>query len=132
MAEVLAPLRPELDIMPSPVPEQPGLLMRDPYRYSDALIIIPPVLAQTLVLFDGEHTDLDLQALLTRATGDIVRAADIAREFIKALEGSGFLQSPQFFDLCDRKRREFAEAEIREPAHAGSGYPDDGIHRAHR
>ena len=125
MAEVLAPLRRELDIMPSPAHEQPGLLMRDPYRYSDAVIIIPPVLAQTLALFDGEHTDLDLKALLTRVTGDIIRAADIARDLIKTLEESGFLQSPRFFDLCDRKRREFAEAEIREPAHAGSGYPDD-------
>jgi AmmeMemoRadiSam system protein B len=125
MAEVLAPLRPELDIMPSPAPEQPGLLMRDPYRYSDAVIIVPPLLAQTLVLFDGEHTDADLKVLLTRATGDIVRAADIARDLIKVLEESGFLQSNRFFDVCDRKRREFAEAEIREPAHAGSGYPDD-------
>ena len=125
MAEVLAPLRPELDIMPSPAPEQPGLLMRDPYRYSDAMIIVPPVLAQTLVLFDGEHTDADLKVLLTRVTGDILRAADIARDFIQALEESGFLQSPRFFDLCDRKRREFAEADIREPAHAGSGYPEN-------
>ena len=91
MAEVLAPLRPELDIMPSPAPEQPGLLMRDPYRYSDAVIIVPPVLAQTLVLFDGEHTDVDLKVLLTRVTGDILRAADIARDFIQALEESGFL-----------------------------------------
>ena len=125
MAEVLAPLRPELNIMPSPVPEQPGLLMRDPYRYSDAVIIVPLGLAQTLVLFDGEHTDADLKVLLTRATGDIIRAADIARDLIKVLEESGFLQSHRFFDLCDRKRREFAEAEIRDPAHAGSGYPDD-------
>ena len=125
MAEVLAPLRHELDIMPSPMPEQPGLLMRDPYRYSDAVIIVPPLLAQTLVLFDGEHTDADLKVLLTRVTGDIIRAADIARDFIKALEESGFLQSPRFFDLCGRKRREFAAAETREAAHSGNGYPDN-------
>ena len=35
MAAPLPRLRADLDIMPSPLPEQPGLIIRDPFRYSD-------------------------------------------------------------------------------------------------
>lgn len=123
MPEPLAPLRRELDIIPSPAPEQPGLLMRDPFRYTDAMIVVPPLLAQALVLFDNEHTELDLKAFLTRITGNVLRSAEIAEQFIHALEENGFLESPRFYEMRDRKRREFAEAEIRTPAHAGIAYP---------
>ena len=66
MPEPLARLRRELDIMPSPVPEQPGLLMRDPFGYTEAVIIVPPLPARTLGLFDGEHTEADLKAAFVR------------------------------------------------------------------
>ena len=56
--------------MPSPVPEKPGLLMRDPYQYTDAVLILPPLLARMLMLFDGEHDEGDLRAALTEATGE--------------------------------------------------------------
>ena len=124
MPEPLAPLRRELDIMPSPVPEQPGLLLRDPFRYAEAVIIVPPLPAQTLALFDGEHTETDLKATFTRLTGDILKSADAARHLAASLDEHGFLESPAFYELKERKQREFARAEVRAPAHAGTGYPD--------
>ena len=36
MARLLPPLRQNLDLMPSPVRDRPGLLIRDPFRYADA------------------------------------------------------------------------------------------------
>jgi AmmeMemoRadiSam system protein B len=122
MAEPLPRLRRELDIMPSPLAEQPGVLIRDPFQYSDAIIIVPPVLAQGLMLFDGQHTDLDLQALLTQATGDL-SAGQASRDLTEALSQSGFLDSEEFHEMRDRKQRQFAEAPQRRPAHAGSAYP---------
>ena len=122
MAQPLHSLRRELDIMPSPVPDRPGLLIRDPFQYTDAVLIIPPLLAQTLVLFDGEHTDLDLRALLTQITGEL-ETSDVVRNLIQALDHNGFLQSEPFFEMRDRKQRAFAAAELRLPAHAESGYP---------
>jgi hypothetical protein len=122
MAQPLGRLRRELDIMPSPVPERPGILIRDPFRYSEAVLIIPPVLAQALVLFDGDRTELDLRALLTRITGDL-QTSEVARHLVEALDQSGFLESERFYEMRDRKQREFAEAESRPPAHAESGYP---------
>lgn len=122
MAQPLHSLRRELDIMPSPVPDRPGILIRDPFQFSDAIVIIPPLLTQALMLFDGEHTDLDLRALLTRLTGEI-ETSEVAQHLIQALDQSGFLESERFFQMRDRKQRAFAEAELRLPAHAESGYP---------
>jgi AmmeMemoRadiSam system protein B len=127
MAHPLPRLRRELDIMPSPLPEQPGLLIRDPFHYTDAVVIVPPVLAQGLMFFDGQQTDLDLQTHLTRLTGDL-SAGEAAREFVKALRQSGFLDCEVFHEMRDRKQREFAAAPERSPAHAGSAYPHAAEH----
>ena len=48
MASPLARLRADLDVMPSPLPEQPGLILRDPFRYSTVTLVIPPLLARCL------------------------------------------------------------------------------------
>ena len=122
MAQPLAPLRPELDIMPSPVPDQPGLLIRDPFHYSDSTIIVPPLLAKGLVFFDGEHSDLDLKEFLTRASGDL-RVMEAARNLIDTMTECGFLDSKEFHEMRDQKQRQFAEAVVRQPAHAGTAYP---------
>ena len=57
--------------MPSPSPEHPGLFIRDPYQFTDAMLMIPPPLVECLHCFDGEHTELDLRAALVRITGDL-------------------------------------------------------------
>jgi AmmeMemoRadiSam system protein B len=124
MAQTLHSLRRELDIMPSPVPDRPGILIRDPFQYSDAIVIIPPLLTQALALFDGQHTELDLRALLTRLTGEL-QTSEVVRNLIQALDQNGFLESPRFFEMRDRKQRAFAESELRLPAHAASGYPSE-------
>jgi hypothetical protein len=56
--------------MPSPVADRSGLLIRDPYRYSDVTLIIPPLLLQAMQCFDGRQTDVDLKATLVRLTGE--------------------------------------------------------------
>jgi len=49
----LAALRPSLDLLPSPLAERPGLLVRDPFRYAEALIVIPSPLVPCLAFFNG-------------------------------------------------------------------------------
>ena len=53
LSPVLAPLRRDLDFLPSSVPEHPGLVIRDSFQYSNAILIIPPPLVQILDVFDG-------------------------------------------------------------------------------
>ena len=110
--------------MPSPAPDHPGLFIRDPYRFSDAMLIVPPVLVELLQFFDGSKSELDLHAALVRLTGDLGSGA-VARHLIQTLSDAGFLQDDKFHDLERGRRAEFAARSIREPAHAGSAYPAD-------
>ena len=124
MPALLARLRGDLDIMPSPVDDRPGLLLRDSLHYSDAVLIVPPELIQCLTCFDGEKTERDLHEMLYRMSGDL-RAGELGDQLGAALASSGFLEDETFAQLRDARHREFAEAPARLPAHAGSGYPDD-------
>jgi hypothetical protein len=110
--------------MPSPVEDRPGLLIRDSLGYSDAVLIIPPVLVQTLACFDGEQTQLDLRAALVEATGEL-QVSEIEQQLIEALTTSGFLVDEVFARLKEQSEREFAEAPVRLPSHAGSAYPNE-------
>ena len=88
--------------MPSPVADRPGLLIRDPYHYSDLTLIIPPVLVQCLQCFDGEQTKLDVKALLARITGE-VEVSDLAAHLIDTLNRSGFLENEAFERVKDTR-----------------------------
>lgn len=124
MARTLPRLRADLDFMPSPLPDRPGLLIRDPYHYSDATLIIPPPLVECLRYFDGERSELDLRAHLVRLTGD-VRVSELEQHLIRTLSEAGFLDDEVYHRLREERRRQFAEAPLREPAHAGSAYPEE-------
>jgi AmmeMemoRadiSam system protein B len=111
-----------LDFVPSPAPDHPGLFIRDPYKFSDAMLIIPPVLIQCLQCFDGQQTDLDLRAMLVQLTGDF-EVGEIQQHLIETLSNAGFLEDESFARMEEERRREFRELAVRPPAHAGSGYP---------
>jgi len=113
-----------LDFMPSPSPEDPGLFIRDPYRFSDAMLIVPPPLVECLECFDGGHSDLDLRAALVRITGRL-ETEEIARRLAETLSRAGFLEDETFAGMREEKRRAFAEKPVRDPSHAGSAYPED-------
>jgi len=121
---MLARLRPTLDFMPSPVPDKPGLLIRDPFYFSDATLIIPPVLVESLTYFDGAHSSLDLREHLVRLTGDL-DVSGLEQHLIDTLSDAGFLEDENFFRRKEEAERAFAGAATREPAHAGTGYPEN-------
>lgn len=119
---MLPRLRTSLDFIPSPIEDKPGLLIRDPFQYSDATLIIPPALVGFLEYYDGQHSALDLRAELVRATGD-VQTGEFERQLSEALSQAGFLEDETFERLRDGAERAFAEAPARQAAHAGGGYP---------
>jgi len=121
---ILPRLRTNLDFMPSPVEDRPGLLIRDTFHYSDTTLIIPPLLVHGLEFFDGVRTDLDLHAELTRLTGQL-DMGEAARHLAEALRKAGFLEDETYAEMKAKRQREFAESPVREPAHAGSAYPDE-------
>jgi AmmeMemoRadiSam system protein B len=120
----LAALRRSLDLMPSPVAEQPGLLLRDPFGYTSQVLIIPPPLVPLLRLFDGEHRERDLAAALYRETGD-ASAPEFAHRLAETLGGNGFLENDELSRRREERHRAFAQAGRREPLLAGEAYPQD-------
>src|ERR1700733_12472034 len=121
---MLARLRRTLDFFPSPVPDRPGLVIRDPFHFSDATLIIPPSLVPALEFFDGERSIADLREYLVRVTGDL-DVGGLMQHLEQALSSAGFLEDPNFERLREEAMRAFAEAPVREAAHSGSGYPAD-------
>lgn len=126
MSQVVPPLRRGLDIVPSADSQRPGLLIRDAMQYTESILYLPPLWALALRCLDGQHTELDLQALLTHATGSLVFGEDI-QEFLGVLREQGFLETEEFHHLERRKRNEFAQAPERLPIHAGMAYPGSAI-----
>src|ERR1019366_7689923 len=113
-----------LDFMPSPSPEHPGLFIRDPYRFSDAMLVIPPPLVECLECFDGLQTELDLRAALVSMTGEL-EVGQLGQHLVETLSAAGFLEDAQYAEMQQARKREFAQAAVREPTHAGSAYPLD-------
>ncbi|MBI4905830.1 MAG: AmmeMemoRadiSam system protein B [Acidobacteria bacterium] len=120
---VLPRLRMDLDFMPSPVADRPGLLIRDPLQYSDITMIIPPPLVACLEFFDGEKTANDLRTALFEITGDL-RVGELEEHLIESLRDSGFLEDETYVGIRAEREKEFADAPERDPSHAGSAYPD--------
>ncbi len=113
-----------LDFLPSPVEDRPGLLIRDGLGYTDVSVIIPPPLVGCLPLFDGEGTDLDLRQMLVRITGEL-QVGDLESNLIDSLSRAGFLEDGVYDGLRQARHREFAESPVRRAAHAGAAYPGD-------
>jgi hypothetical protein len=99
-------------------------LIRDFFRYSDAMLIIPPLLLPGLQFFNGTRTDLDLQAELTRLSGSC-ETSSAAGNLIEALSVAGFLEDEAYAKLRDRGHLAFAESPVRKAALAGSAYPEE-------
>jgi AmmeMemoRadiSam system protein B len=118
----LPSLRFDLDFTPTP----DGLLIRDPFRYSDAMLLIPPMLVEGVALFDGEHTDLDLREFLVRLTGEL-EVSELQEHLTGTLASAGFLNDETYGGMKQARLREFAAAGERTPAHAGSAYPAEPL-----
>jgi AmmeMemoRadiSam system protein B len=108
--------------MPSPAPDRPGLLVRDPYRFAEAMLIIPSALVPCLAFFNGQYERAQVVEALVRLGGD-VRIGEVIDHLLGTLSEAGFLEDDVFAGLKDQRTRAFAEAFARQPAHAGTAYP---------
>ncbi len=111
-------------MFPSPLPERPGLLIRDPYCYTDDILIIPPLLVAALNFLDGESTMFDAVSYVSKLAGQIV-PSDFIQPMVDVLQRNGFLETEEFERMRAARHAEFAAAPARLPVHSGSGYPDE-------
>ena len=122
MAETLAALRRNLEMVPSPLPDRPGLLLRDPFRYSEVVLVIPPPVVPCLAFFNGRYAEGQVREALMGLTGD-PRVGEFVAQLCATLSGAGFLEDDTFERMRDLRHREFAGAPRRVAVHAGSAYP---------
>ena len=115
----------DLDFMPSPVEDRPGLLIRDPFHYSDVTLIIPPPLVPLLSMMDGEQTEDEMRRVLLDMTQDL-RIGEVQDHLLEALGQAGFVEGEVFEEMRAARESAFAAEEVRLPAHAGGAYPEDG------
>jgi MEMO1 family protein len=121
--ENLPRLRYNLDFMPSSDPARPGLVIRDPYHYSDSVLVVPSILIPTLDCFDGMQTELDLRSELVRLTGQI-QVGEIERNLFGSLDEAGFLENENYRRMRASRESDFAAQPLREAIFAGASYPE--------
>ena len=100
------------------------MLLRDPLRYTEDVVIVPPPLLPFLRFFDGHHDEGDLAAALFRATGQL-ESSSFARELAASLRRGGFLEDEELARRREERHHLFAAATRRESSHAGAAYPAD-------
>lgn len=123
MPSVLARLRHNLDAMPSPDPEQPGLVLRDSFGYSQQVLLIPPQLVRALQFFNGNATDNDLREWLVRSTNRFDVSEEM-EQLIGVLSENGFLEDANYERMRDAAHAEFAALAVRPAVFAGGAYPE--------
>jgi AmmeMemoRadiSam system protein B len=117
----LAPLRRDLDFLPSPLAERPGLLIRDPCGFAEGLVVIPTPLLPLLRFFDGGHTRGDLVAAIQGAPE--AEAHALVEHVSRTLADGGFLEDDTYARLRAERIRAFRAAPVRAAVHAGGAYP---------
>ena len=123
MHDALPRLRRDIDVMPSPIAEQPGLLLRDPFRYTGDVLVIPPAWVALLRCLDGAHSMLDAQVVMTRLAGGKMVAQSELQEFVTILSDRGFLDDEALARRVERAHDAFRASPVREETLAGSAYP---------
>jgi predicted class III extradiol MEMO1 family dioxygenase len=104
------------------VADRPGLLVRDPFRFAESVLIIPSALVPCLAFFNGRYERGQVAEALVRLSGDI-RMGQVIDHLLDTLSEAGFLEDDVFAGLKDERLRAFTAAESRAAAHAGTAYP---------
>jgi AmmeMemoRadiSam system protein B len=116
-------LRP-IEVVPMEQEGKRFLLLRNPEQLLPLGLSVSPALLPILQLLDGEHSILDLQAALTRATGSLARREQV-EEILARLDEALLLDSDHYRGERARIEQEFRDAPVREATHAGAAYPEE-------
>lgn len=110
--------------MIAPVDGEYRLVLHDSYHYSQVQVLLPPQAGPVLEFFDGRHDSNEVRLAMVQATGDL-RAGEMLDQLTRVLDDAGFLEGEKYELMRSACEKDFAEAPLREPVHAGGGYPAD-------
>jgi AmmeMemoRadiSam system protein B len=101
------------------------LLLRDPLRLSEAILLVPHQLASVLALCDGSREDARHLSIAHALTSGLGIEPGTIGELLSALDEALLLENQRFVEAHERTLAEYREAKARPPALAGQSYPAD-------
>ncbi len=116
-------LRP-LEAFPAMVSGQEVVCLRDPLRYSEAVVYVPAQTASILGLLDGEHSLLDIQEAFVWRFGNLLFREQLL-QVIRSLDEHLLLDSPRFAEYRVEIEEGFRRGRSRGASLAGKSYPSD-------
>jgi len=103
---------------------QPALMLRDPLRLTDRVLVVSQHIGPVLALMDGTR-DLDaLRASLVVRAGIQVTNGEL-QQIIDQLDRALLLQNERFLQACDAALVTYRQAPYRAASSAGASYPSD-------
>lgn len=112
-----------LEAFPHTHEGRPMVVLRDPLRVSEEILLVTPECYSLLTLLDGSHSVREIQAALSKRAGQLV-FSDPINALVARLDEVGFLDNENFRRRYVRLLEEFRAAPLRRAVHAGASYPD--------
>jgi len=103
---------------------QPAIMLRDPLRLSDQVVLLRPQLALLLQLCDGTRDESELRAALAVRAGLRLTPTDL-QQILAQLDNALLLDNERFAQAHTAALQEFRSAPWRPPGLAGINYPAD-------
>jgi len=110
--------------MPVDVDGAAMIRLEDPRGIGRSVAVSPAALELIAHFFDGEHTIVDMQAEIVRATGAIVPSRTL-QDLVDALDEALLLESERFQGHFRQAIEAYRGRPTRPAAHAGGAYPAD-------
>lgn len=98
--------------------------LKDPFQLIDGILCVPKEALPVLALLDGRHSLHDIQAELTRRTGQLV-FSDQVRGIVDMLDKACLLYGERFQGALEKKLAEYRAMPYRPASHAGRSYSGD-------
>ena len=92
------------------------MLLRDPYQYTESILVIPPPLIPALQFLDGERSERELLEFLSNQFGQSV-PGELIGHLVGTLQSQGFLQTEEYEHMKEAARAAFRELAQRKPSH---------------
>src|SRR4051812_21223047 len=112
-------LRDELALRAMTVEGQEVLVLRDPTRFSEAVLGLSHEAVAIARFFDGQRDLREIQTQISRVSGGVIVPLEKLEELVRVLDEALFLASPRLREAADA----WTKAPVRAPACAGSSYP---------
>jgi AmmeMemoRadiSam system protein B len=103
---------------------QPALMLRDPLRITDRVLVVSQQLGPVLALMDGTRSLDEMRASLIVRAGLSVSNGEL-EHVVDQLDQALLLHSERFLEACEEAVNEYRQAPYRQPSSAGASYPSD-------